>query len=62
MKVVQDKANKMSSQIKDFRTAFKNLFDDGLPCFGMTKDGCFPRNNITAYWYKIAWIIPNLKI
>ena len=33
MKVVQDKANKMSSQIKDFRLAFKDLFDDGLPSF-----------------------------
>ena len=33
MKVVQDKANKMSSQIKDFRLAFEDLFDDGLPSF-----------------------------
>ena len=33
MKVVQDKANQMSSQIKDFRVAFQNLFDDGLPSF-----------------------------
>ena len=33
MKVVQDKANTMSSQIKDFRLAFKDLFDDGLPSF-----------------------------
>ena len=32
MKVVQHKANQMSSQIKDFRTNFKDLFDDGLPC------------------------------
>ena len=32
MKVVQDKVNQMSSQIKDFRTNFKDLFDDGLPC------------------------------
>ena len=33
MKVVQDKANTMSSQIKDFRLTFKDLFDDGLPSF-----------------------------
>ena len=33
MKVVQDKANTMSSEIKDFRLAFKDLFDDGLPYF-----------------------------
>ena len=33
MKVVQDKANQMSSQIKDFKADFKNLFDDGLPSF-----------------------------
>ena len=33
MKVVQDKANQMSSQIKDFREAFKDLFDDGVPSF-----------------------------
>ena len=33
MKVVQDKANKMSSQIKYSRLAFKDLFDDGLPSF-----------------------------
>ena len=33
MKVMQDKGNQMSSQIKDFRMAFKDLFDDGLPYF-----------------------------
>ena len=33
MKVVQDKANKISSQIKDFKLAFKYLFDDGIPSF-----------------------------
>ena len=33
MKVVQDKANVMSSQINDFRHAFKELFEDGLPSF-----------------------------
>ena len=33
MKVVQDKMNTMSSQIKDSRLAFKDLFDDGLPYF-----------------------------
>ena len=33
MKVVQDKENQMSSQIKDFRLHFKDLFDDGLPSF-----------------------------
>ena len=33
MKVVQDKANKMSSQINDFRHAFKELFEDDLPSF-----------------------------
>ena len=33
MKVVQDKANTKSSQIKDFRLAFKDLLDDGFPSF-----------------------------
>ena len=33
MKVVRDKANAMSSQINDFRHAFKDLFEDGLPSF-----------------------------
>ena len=33
MKVVQDKANAMSSQINDFRRDFKELFEDGLPSF-----------------------------
>ena len=33
MKIVQDKVNQMSSQIKYFRVAFKYLFDDGLPSF-----------------------------
>ena len=33
MKVVQDKANAMSSQINDFRGAFRELFQDGLPSF-----------------------------
>ena len=33
MKAVQDKDNTMSSQIKDFRLAFKDLFEDGLPSF-----------------------------
>ena len=33
MKVVQDKANTMSSQIKDFKLAFKYLFEDGPPSF-----------------------------
>ena len=33
MKVVQDKGNKMSSQIRDFKLAFKDLFEDGLPAF-----------------------------
>ena len=33
MKVVQDKANTMSSQIKDSRISFKDIFDDGLPSF-----------------------------
>ena len=33
MKVVQDKVNTMTSQIKYFRLAFKDLFDDGLPSF-----------------------------
>ena len=39
MKVVQDKANKMSSQIKHFKLAFKDLFDDGLPSF-CDDEGC----------------------
>ena len=33
MKIVQDKADQMSSQIKDFKAASKDLFDDGLPSF-----------------------------
>ena len=33
MKIVQAKANQMSSQIKYFRMNFQNLFDDGLPSF-----------------------------
>ena len=33
MKVVQEKANQMSSQVKNFKVAFQNLFDDGLPSF-----------------------------
>ena len=33
MKVVQDKANTMSSQIRDFKLAFKDLFEEGLPTF-----------------------------
>ena len=33
MKVVQDKANEMSLQINDFRHAFRELFEDGLPSF-----------------------------
>ena len=31
MKVVQEKAHRMSSQVKDFKTTFQKLFDDGLP-------------------------------
>ena len=33
MKVVQDKADEMTSRINDFRHAFKELFEDGLPSF-----------------------------
>ena len=33
MKVVQEKANQMSSQVKDFKMTFQKLFDDGLPSF-----------------------------
>ena len=33
MKVVQGKADEMSSQINDFRHAFRELFEDGLPSF-----------------------------
>ena len=33
MKVVKDKSNAMSSQINDFKRAFKELFEDGLPSF-----------------------------
>ena len=33
MKVVQDKVNAMSSRINDFRRAFTELFEDGLPSF-----------------------------
>ena len=33
MKVVQDKENEMSSRINDFRHAFRELFEDGLPSF-----------------------------
>ena len=31
----------MSSQIKDFRVAFKDLFDDGLPSFWDDEGGLF---------------------
>ena len=33
IKVVQDKSNAMSSQINDFKRAFKELFEDDLPSF-----------------------------
>ena len=33
MKVVQEKANQMSSQVKDFKTTFQKLFGDGIPSF-----------------------------
>ena len=33
MKVVQDKENHMSSQIKDLRAVVKDVFDEGLPSF-----------------------------
>ena len=33
MKVVQDKSNTMSSQIKDFDLDFKEFFEDSLPSF-----------------------------
>ena len=33
MKVVQDKSNTMSSQIRDVKLAFKDLFEDGLASF-----------------------------
>ena len=33
MKVVQDKVNEMSSRVNDFRRAFRELFEDGLPYF-----------------------------
>ena len=33
MKVVQDKDDEMTSHINDFRHAFKELFEDGLPSF-----------------------------
>ena len=33
MKVVQEKANQMSSQVKYFKTTCQKLFDDGLPSF-----------------------------
>ena len=33
MKTVQDKADEMTSRINDFRHAFKELFEDGLPSF-----------------------------
>ena len=33
MKEVQDKANEMSSRVNDFRQAFRELFEDGLPSF-----------------------------
>ena len=58
MKAMQDKANQMSSQIKDFRVAFQNLFDDGLPYFW----DYFLRSNIIACWCIIAWIILSLRI
>ena len=33
MKAVQDKADEMISQVDDFKQAFKELFEDGLPSF-----------------------------
>ena len=33
MKVVQDKADEMVSQVNEFEQAFKELFEDGLPSF-----------------------------
>ena len=45
MKAVQDKANTMSSQIKDFRLAFKDLFDDGLPSFWDDEGRLFSQDN-----------------
>ena len=33
MKTIQDKADEMTSRINDFRHAFKELFEDGLPYF-----------------------------
>ena len=33
VKIVQDKADEMTSRINDFRHAFKELFEDGLPSF-----------------------------
>ena len=33
MKTLQDKADEMTSCINDFRHAFKELFEDGLPSF-----------------------------
>ena len=33
MKVLQEKSNQMSSQVKDFKMTFQKLFDDGLSSF-----------------------------
>ena len=33
MKTIQDKVDEMTSRINDFRHAFKELFEDGLPSF-----------------------------
>ena len=33
MKMVEDKANEMSSRVNDFRCAFRELFEDDLPSF-----------------------------
>ena len=33
MKMVQDKANEMLSEVNNFKQVFKELFEDGLPSF-----------------------------
>ena len=45
MKVVQDKANIMSSQIRDFKLAFKDLFDDNLPTFWVDEGRLFSQEH-----------------
>ena len=40
----------MSSQIKDFRVAFKDLFDDGVPSFWGDEVWFFSQEQYHSFW------------